>query len=48
MIEEKHPLKKIGKATDLAKLALFLLSDDSSWITGQVIGNDGGKSTLSI
>ena len=48
MIEEKHPLKKIGNATDLAKLALFLLSDDSSWITGQVIGNDGGKSTLSI
>ena len=48
MIEDKHPLKKIGKATDLAKLAVFLLSDDSSWITGQVIGNDGGKSTLSI
>lgn len=42
----RHPLKRIGEAEDIAKAATFLISDDSSWITGQVIGVDGGLSTL--
>jgi NAD(P)-dependent dehydrogenase (short-subunit alcohol dehydrogenase family) len=43
-----HPLKKIGKPDDLANLAAFLLSEKSSWITGQVLHVDGGLSTLKV
>ncbi|QSE96577.1 SDR family NAD(P)-dependent oxidoreductase [Fulvivirga lutea] len=43
---ERHPLKRVGEAEDIANIAEFLLSDKSSWITGQVIGVDGGMSTL--
>lgn len=42
----KYPLGRTGLATDLAAAADFLLSPDSSWITGQVLGVDGGMSTL--
>ena len=35
-------LKRLGKPQDIAKLALFLASDDSSWITGSTINIDGG------
>lgn len=41
-----HPLQRLGEADDAAALAAFLLGTDSSWITGQVIGVDGGRSTL--
>ena len=41
---EKHPLKRIGKASDIAETAVFLLSDKSSWMTGQVLHVDGGLS----
>ena len=43
---QRHPLKKIGKPEDLANLAAFLLSEKSSWITGQVLHVDGGMSSL--
>ncbi|MEI6253009.1 MAG: SDR family oxidoreductase [Mycobacteriaceae bacterium] len=36
------PLPRIGEVTDVANMAMFLLSDASSWITGQVINVDGG------
>jgi len=42
----RYPLKRIGTATEAAALASFLLSADSGWITGQVLGLDGGMSTL--
>lgn len=47
-MNERHPLKRVGEASDIANITAFLLSDDSSWITGQVIGVDGGMSSLSI
>ncbi|WP_299439394.1 SDR family oxidoreductase [uncultured Aquimarina sp.] len=47
-MNERHPLKRVGEAEDIANTAKFLLSDDSSWITGQVLGVDGGISTLNI
>ena len=34
------------KAEDIAKAAQYLLSDDASWITGQVLGIDGGMSSI--
>jgi NAD(P)-dependent dehydrogenase (short-subunit alcohol dehydrogenase family) len=43
---ERHPLKRIGTTEDIAQIAAFLLSDVSSWVTGQVLGVDGGMSTL--
>ncbi|MEZ4779228.1 MAG: SDR family oxidoreductase [Flavobacteriaceae bacterium] len=45
---QRHPLKSIGTAEDIAKTAVFLLSEDSKWITGQIIGVDGGMSTLNV
>ena len=45
-IAKIHPLKRIGKGKDTASLTKFLLSKDSSWITGQVIGVDGGRSSI--
>lgn len=43
---KRHPLGRVGQPNDMAALAHFLLSEQSSWITGQVIGVDGGLSTL--
>jgi NAD(P)-dependent dehydrogenase (short-subunit alcohol dehydrogenase family) len=43
---ERHPLKRIGSPLDIAKAAKFLLTDDSSWITGQILHIDGGFGNL--
>ncbi|MCW5520468.1 SDR family oxidoreductase [Aureitalea sp. L0-47] len=45
---ERHPLKRVGTVEDIAATAVFLLKDDSSWMTGQIIGVDGGMSTLNV
>lgn len=45
-VGERHPLKRHGQARDIANSTSFLLSDESSWVTGQVLGVDGGMSTL--
>jgi 3-oxoacyl-[acyl-carrier protein] reductase len=43
---DKYPLKRTGSVEDLAAMGLFLLQPTSDWVTGQVIGVDGGMSTL--
>jgi len=43
---ERHPLKRIGSAEDMAAMASFLLSDEASWITGQIMYVDGGMSAV--
>ncbi|WP_159466756.1 SDR family NAD(P)-dependent oxidoreductase [Dyadobacter sp. 3J3] len=43
---KRHPLAKYGQPEDVSQAIAFLLSDDSSWITGQVIGIDGGMGKL--
>lgn len=43
---ERHPLKQIGTAEDIAAVAAFLLTSKAKWISGQIIGIDGGLSTL--
>jgi len=45
---QRHPLKAVGEAEDIAKLAAFLLKEDSRWITGQVHHIDGGISSLKV
>lgn len=42
----KHAMKRVGQPEDLAETAKFLLSPNSSWITGQIIHVDGGKINL--
>jgi len=44
----RHPLKKIGTASDIANMAAFLLSENAAWITGQIIHVDGGMSTIKV
>lgn len=41
-----HAAQRLGEAEDIAEMAALLLSPKSSWITGQIIGVDGGRSTL--
>lgn len=45
---QRHPLKKIGSPEDIAEMVAFLLSDKSSWITGQILHVDGGMSSIKM
>lgn len=45
---QRHPLKRIGQATDIAAMACFLLTDQSAWITGQIMHVDGGMSSIKL
>lgn len=45
---QRHPLKRVGTAEEVAELAHFLLSDKGSWMSGQVIGLDGGMSRVRV
>ena len=44
----RHPLKRFGTVDDIAQMANFLISDNSSWISGQILHVDGGMSTLLV
>ena len=41
-----HPLGRIGRPEEVANVIAWLLSDESAWVTGQVIGVDGGLGTI--
>ena len=45
---ERHPLKRIGRPADAARLAALLLTGEGGWITGQVIAVDGGMGALRV
>ena len=47
-IQNRHPLKRHGYVKDISSAIEFLLSSNSSWMTGQVIKIDGGMSTLKV
>ena len=42
----QHPLKRLGAPEDIARLAVFLLSQEAGWISGQILSVDGGRSSL--
>ena len=46
-IAKAHPLKRLGEGRDSASLAKFLITEDSSWVTGQIIAVDGRRSKIS-
>ena len=48
MMDARHPLKRVGTASDIAEMTVFLLSDKSSWMSGQIIGLDGGMGSLNV
>lgn len=43
---QRHPLKRIGTAADIANMAEYLLSEKASWITGQIFHVDGGMGAI--
>ncbi|MCU0401389.1 MAG: SDR family oxidoreductase [Algoriphagus sp.] len=44
--DKRHPLGRVGSALDIAASTVFLLSPQSSWMTGQILHVDGGMSTI--
>ena len=47
-IAAMHAIPRLGEPYDIANLTAFLLSPDAGWITGQIFGVDGGRSSLRI
>ena len=45
---QRHPLKRLGNPSDLANAITFLLDENSSWMTGQVLAVDGGMGKLKV
>ncbi len=44
--QERHPLKKVGTAKNIAQMTAFLLGEESQWMTGQILHVDGGIGDL--
>jgi NAD(P)-dependent dehydrogenase (short-subunit alcohol dehydrogenase family) len=44
MLNAEYPIGRIGTVDDVAKSALFFVSDEASWTTGAVLALDGGES----
>ncbi|MCB0819296.1 MAG: SDR family oxidoreductase [Bacteroidetes bacterium] len=44
----RHPIGRIGTPEDVSSLADFLLSEESSWMTGQILGLDGGMGSIKM
>ncbi|MFN3782794.1 MAG: SDR family NAD(P)-dependent oxidoreductase [Spirosomataceae bacterium] len=43
---KRHPLGRVGQSEDVANAACYLLGTQSSWVTGQILGVDGGMGSL--
>ncbi len=42
LLNDHIPMRRLGEADDIAAMALYLISDGASWITGQTFVVDGG------
>jgi dehydrogenase/reductase SDR family protein 4 len=47
-LQDHHPLGRIGKNSDIAELAAYMVSDEARWMTGAVVDMDGGYSVQGI
>ena len=45
---KRHPIGRFGTSADIANITTFLISDESSWITGQILGVDGGMGSIKM
>ena len=44
--DDRHPLKRVGQPEDISSAVMYLLSENSSWMTGQTLHLDGGMSSI--
>ena len=44
----RNPMGRVGRPSELANMAAFLLSDHASWVSGQILHVDGGISSLRV
>lgn len=45
-LAKQHPMQRLGTPEDVASLTTWLLGSESAWMTGQILGLDGGRSAL--
>jgi NAD(P)-dependent dehydrogenase (short-subunit alcohol dehydrogenase family) len=43
---KRHPIGRYGTPDDISNAAKFLLNNENSWITGQILGVDGGMERI--
>jgi len=44
VLDDRQPLNRIGEPIDVANAAVYLASDEASWVSGIILNVDGGKS----
>lgn len=45
-MQKRNPMQKVGDPIDVANAVIFLLGNESGWVSGQIMAVDGGMSTL--
>jgi NAD(P)-dependent dehydrogenase (short-subunit alcohol dehydrogenase family) len=43
---DSHPIGRVGTPEDIIHLAVYLASDESSWVTGSIFTIDGGRTAM--